>query len=240
MSDYVQDALEDALSKNEKGETTKKILDSGSRRQFESGAVRDIQEGKGRCDLLPLNEVGNYLAFLLGENTCKTDRKNICDILYCINDFIRTGDLSRIYHAIHMFNEIRGWTTMETILEVSKHFEAGAQKYAERNWEQGIPCHSFVDSGIRHLVKWADGMEDEPHDRAFVWNMLCLLWTIKNRPECNDLPYTASDTEKTAEIINDDGSITKECQRCGRYFKTMHRSNKFCSLCQTIVDGGPD
>ena len=31
------------------------ILDSGNRRQFETGAVRDIQEGKGRCDLLPLD-----------------------------------------------------------------------------------------------------------------------------------------------------------------------------------------
>ena len=31
----------------------RKILDSGERRQFASGAVRDIQEGKGRYDLLP-------------------------------------------------------------------------------------------------------------------------------------------------------------------------------------------
>ena len=29
------------------------IKDSGNRRTFESGAVRDIQEGKGRMDLLP-------------------------------------------------------------------------------------------------------------------------------------------------------------------------------------------
>lgn len=29
------------------------IQDSGERRQFETGAVRDIQEGKGRMDLLP-------------------------------------------------------------------------------------------------------------------------------------------------------------------------------------------
>ena len=28
-------------------------LDSGERREFESGAVRDIQEGKGRMDLIP-------------------------------------------------------------------------------------------------------------------------------------------------------------------------------------------
>ena len=29
------------------------IKDSGERREFETGAVRDIQEGKGRMDLLP-------------------------------------------------------------------------------------------------------------------------------------------------------------------------------------------
>lgn len=34
-------------------EDTRKILDSGNRREFASGAVRDIQEGKGRMDLLP-------------------------------------------------------------------------------------------------------------------------------------------------------------------------------------------
>lgn len=30
-----------------------KILDSGNRREYDTGAVRDIQEGKGRMDLLP-------------------------------------------------------------------------------------------------------------------------------------------------------------------------------------------
>lgn len=29
------------------------LKDSGNRRQFETGAVRDMAEGKGRCDLLP-------------------------------------------------------------------------------------------------------------------------------------------------------------------------------------------
>lgn len=31
------------------------IKDSGNRRQFSSGAVRDIAEGKGRMDLMPLD-----------------------------------------------------------------------------------------------------------------------------------------------------------------------------------------
>lgn len=29
------------------------LKDSGNRREFETGAVRDMDEGKGRCDLLP-------------------------------------------------------------------------------------------------------------------------------------------------------------------------------------------
>ena len=37
------------------------MLDSGNRREFDTGAVRDIQEGKGRCDLLPLDIVGAIL-----------------------------------------------------------------------------------------------------------------------------------------------------------------------------------
>lgn len=37
------------------------LKDSGCRREFDSGAVRDIQEGKGRCDLLPLDVVAGLI-----------------------------------------------------------------------------------------------------------------------------------------------------------------------------------
>lgn len=36
-------------------EMNMEIKDSGNREEFKSGAVRDMQEGKGRCDLLPSN-----------------------------------------------------------------------------------------------------------------------------------------------------------------------------------------
>ena len=26
-------------------------------------------------------------------------------------------------------------------------------------------------------MKYLDGWDDEPHDRAFVWNLMCLIWT---------------------------------------------------------------
>ncbi len=36
---------------------------------------------------------------------------------------------------------------------------------------------------------------DEPHDRAFVWNMLGAIWTHKHHPELIDLPFAKKDEE---------------------------------------------
>lgn len=37
------------------------IKDSGSKVTFETGAVRDINDEKGRCDLMPLVEIHNLM-----------------------------------------------------------------------------------------------------------------------------------------------------------------------------------
>ena len=150
------------------------ILDSGNRREFETGAVRDIAEDKGRCDLLPLREIADIL---------------VCPVLNCIADFMENGDKSFINDALVEFCKARYESQSEMFLEVSVHYSEGAKKYTERNWEKGIPCHCYIDSGVRHYLKWLRGDEDERHDRAFVWNMLGLLWTLKHRPEMNDLPF---------------------------------------------------
>lgn len=106
------------------------IKDSGNRTAFSTGAVRDIHDGKGRFDLLPM----------------------------CV------------------------------LLRLAKHYEAGAKKYAERNWEHGIPAHSFADSAMRHLVKYMDGQTDEDHLIAAIWNLCGLAWTEEKRPEMMDIP----------------------------------------------------
>lgn len=151
------------------------IKDSGNRRSFESGAVRDIAEGKGRCDLLPLLEV----ASLFDEAPDS--------VLFRLYRFVSTKDSRAIYAAIHLFLDKRGWTVSDAILEVSKQYEGGATKYGEHNWEKGIPLHCYLDSGIRHYLKWVRGDDDEPHDRAFLWNMLGLLWTFQRMPELDDI-----------------------------------------------------
>ncbi len=115
------------------------IKDSGNRREFGSGAVRDMAEGKGRMDLLP-------------------------------------------------------WAA---IIEVAKHCENGAKKYGEHNVDKGIPTHSLCDSAARHLAKYLDGWDDEPHLLAAAWN---LLWAIQmeiKHPEMVDTPFVQKDEKKT-------------------------------------------
>lgn len=109
----------------------RKIKDSGNRREFDTGAVRDMKEGKGRYDLLP-------------------------------------------WDAIH---------------EIALHCEQGAVKYGENNIDKGIPLHSLVDSGMRHLAKFIRGHKDERHLTAACWNLMWALEFKTTRPELNDLYY---------------------------------------------------
>ena len=112
----------------EAAETT--LADSGDRTQFETGAVRDMHQGKGRFDLLPM----------------------------CV------------------------------LLRLARHYEAGCSKYGDRNWEKGIPAHSFADSAMRHFVKYMDGQKDEDHLVAAIWNLCGLAWTEEKKPEMMDIP----------------------------------------------------
>ena len=152
------------------------IKDSGERREFETGAVRDIQEGKGRCDLLPLMQVAELIASMTIPDVIISD----------IAQYQRTKNAVYLLDAIKAFSAKLGWSTETAMLEVSKHFEAGCQKYGERNWEKGIPEHCYIDSCIRHYLKWRDGWTDEPHDRAVIWNLICLWWTHENITEVDD------------------------------------------------------
>ena len=74
------------------------------------------------------------------------------------------------------------------IIELSKHCEAGALKYGERNVDKGIPQHSFIDSGLRHLFKYLRGDKDENHLVAAAWNIMWALNQETERPDLNDLP----------------------------------------------------
>jgi hypothetical protein len=161
-------------SKNTTEKTIGAIKDSGTRREFESGAVRDIQEGKGRCDLLPLDVVAEFLEHYSQHGKCEMD------VIMRIHEFTMAGDTFWLFQALEIGNVFQDYETM--FLEVSKHFEEGAKKYDEDNWKKGIPVRCYIDSAVRHYLKWLRGDTDEPHDRAFCWNILCCIWTCKHIP----------------------------------------------------------
>ena len=136
------------------------IKDSGTRREFETGAVRDCTEGKGRCDLMPLDVVAEVADD---------------EILEDIASYVDTGIDMFLKNALERFARVYD-SIYDMMLDVSIHFEEGAKKYGEYNWQKGIPERSYIDSAVRHYMKYRAGMEDERHDRAFVWNILCLMW----------------------------------------------------------------
>ena len=74
------------------------------------------------------------------------------------------------------------------LVNLNLPYESGCQKYGDRNWEKGIPCHSFADSAMRHLVKYMDGWTDEDHLIAAIWNLCGLAWTEEKRPDLMDIP----------------------------------------------------
>lgn len=151
------------------------IKDSGNRTEFATGAVRDMREGKGRCDLMPLEVVAEVVCEKLGRDP----------ILFDISCFLDKDDeqwTAWLKAALDNFAD-KAYDGQRTtmFLEVAKHFEEGAKKYGENNWQKGIPVHCYIDSAVRHYLKWLRGDKDEPHDRAFVWNLMCCIWEVDYR-----------------------------------------------------------
>lgn len=99
------------------------IKDSGSKREFETGAHRDNATGKGRCDLLPLRQVG----ILMND-----------DVILNVATFMETKDESYLYEALRAgqknLPQYKETGIADMILEASKLYEAGAIKYGENNW----------------------------------------------------------------------------------------------------------
>lgn len=50
-------------------------------------------------------------------------------------------------------------------------FEEGAEAHGDRNWEEGIPTHSFLNSATRHLNQYSAGERDERHLYQALWNL---------------------------------------------------------------------
>lgn len=158
------------------------IKDSGERREFETGAVRDMAKGKGRFDLMPLMEMSEL--FSHDARLCNIIRDLGC-MLNSDEDDACVFTTNAIYYFIAYclnknYTDVSLGDVAAYMGEVAIHFEEGAEKYGEDNWKKGLPRSSYIDSATRHLMKYVAGLTDERHDRAFIWNCLAYLWTVRH------------------------------------------------------------
>jgi hypothetical protein len=58
---------------------------------------------------------------------------------------------------------------------LAQHYENGTARYADRNWEKGIPLSRCLSSAARHLNKLIAGMDDEDHAAAVCWNIFAYM-----------------------------------------------------------------
>lgn len=148
------------------------IKDSGERKEFESGAVRDMSDGKGYPVLMPLMVIGGWLHEPM---FCEFEQ---LEEYMTINDW---GEAIRTIGKIQEKFRSKAYVNRTAFLiALSKHFENGMMKYSRDNWKKGIPYESYINSAIRHYVKWLDGFDDEDHAAAFLWNLSALEWSILN------------------------------------------------------------
>lgn len=110
------------------------VKDSGQRREWSTGSVRDVAVGKGRYDLLP----------------------------------------------------------PYPIKRLAIHFENGARKYGDKNWEKGQPLSVYISSALRHGFCVSDGMKDEDHAAAAAWNWFAFMHTAE-KIKLGELPAELDD-----------------------------------------------
>ena len=58
---------------------------------------------------------------------------------------------------------------------LAQHYQNGANKYAERNWEKGLSVTRCIDSTLRHINKWREGYREEDHLVAAIWNLTVIV-----------------------------------------------------------------
>ena len=69
---------------------------------------------------------------------------------------------------------------MDALVALAEHYGRGAEKYAPRNWENGLKWNEECASSLlRHLAAWSQGEEKDVegfyHDVAILWNAMALV-----------------------------------------------------------------
>lgn len=187
------------------------VKDEGKHQAFDTGSVRDSAIGKGTPHLI----AGMALAEVLENLGCIDSKLSLPGFLSkCEKYLLRYTEIldnksdnydSLIRAAVCAYFALiasEQGSISEGMRRLSQHYENGAIKYSPNNWRKGQPLSRYYDSAMRHLWKFKDGLTDEDHASALLWNLLCIIQTqmdiaLKYLPESlNDFPFNAKDVFK--------------------------------------------
>jgi hypothetical protein len=71
-------------------------------------------------------------------------------------------------------------------------YERGSLAHGVRNWERGLPISRCLDSAIRHIYQYIEGLRDEDHLAQAAWN-LCAAIHMEEMIERGRLPQELND-----------------------------------------------
>lgn len=164
-----------------------KVADSGSRQDFTTGAIRDIQESKTRPDLISP-------VFLRGlTNETVSSKLSLKDYVYILTENIENyGEKHNVnvlltaakalMFILHFQETLTYWADEDVISPVfirrlGYWLMLGAKKYKERNWELGINLSRSYTSLCRHRDQWLLNDSNEDHAAAMLCNLMFIYHT---------------------------------------------------------------
>ena len=121
------------------------IKDSGNRREFDSGALRDIQEGKGRFDLAPwvaIWEVAKHC-----ENGAKKYGEHNVDKGIPIHSFIDSA-------FRHLAKYVDGWTDEPHLVAAAWNILWAIQTEIKHPQLKDVPWEGAKEQSKKKKHKW--------------------------------------------------------------------------------------
>lgn len=119
------------------------------------------------------------------------------------------------------------------LLRLARHYEGGALKYDDRNWEKGQPLSRYLASAYSHLNKFLLGCKEEDHLAAAAWNIFGLIHT-QDQVRLGKLPAELDDLP---EPYISDGKKVKDpdmCQPCGGSGNNISTADGICPHCKGL------
>lgn len=71
---------------------------------------------------------------------------------------------------------------------LARRYALGAEKYADRNWEKGLPASDCINHVRSHINNYLAGNKDDDDLAGAAWGLFAIMHYEEVNPECIDIP----------------------------------------------------